>query len=224
MMSVGAAARQTVRCCKRGILTATSHSSSRLHTQRRVLPCIAVRFAPARLHSAQTNAMLVRLSRASTFTAATSASMLMQPRLALPLPNVCGTLVSSRSSCAASGCHPHVLMRWAQAQQQMLGRLSVRMHATKQAGPRSAEVPAPQQPRGSSARMSMRSLGLPSLLVLIPGGLLLLALLTLAAAPAALAADFGAQAALRLLTSSLSGAAPFRPTAASEEKFLSNAR
>eukprot|EP00208_Stichococcus_sp_RCC1054_P005161 CAMPEP_0206136414 /NCGR_PEP_ID=MMETSP1473-20131121/1648_1 /ASSEMBLY_ACC=CAM_ASM_001109 /TAXON_ID=1461547 /ORGANISM="Stichococcus sp, Strain RCC1054" /LENGTH=665 /DNA_ID=CAMNT_0053528935 /DNA_START=263 /DNA_END=2260 /DNA_ORIENTATION=+ len=148
--------------------------------------------------------MLVRLSRASTFTAATSASMLMQPRLALPLPNVCGTLVSSRSSCAASGCHPHVLMRWAQAQQQMLGRLSVRMHATKQAGPRSAEVPAPQQPRGSSARMSMRSLGLPSLLVLIPGGLLLLALLTLAAAPAALAADFGAQAALRLLTSSLS--------------------
>lgn len=59
--------------------------------------------------------------------------------------------------------------------------------------------------RTAAPETKLRSFSFPALLLLIPGALAALALLTAAAAPAVLATDFGAVAALKLLNANLSG-------------------
>jgi hypothetical protein len=53
--------------------------------------------------------------------------------------------------------------------------------------------------------MKLRSVGLPSLLLLLPAGLIAAALLAAAALPAAMSSDFGRQLAVRWLNAALPG-------------------
>lgn len=98
------------------------------------------------------------------------------------------------------------LVRQAKSRQRVDHRL-VQASAQLPIGLRSASTQAGQ--RAVDGPSKLRAIGLPALLLLIPGGALLLALLALAAAPAAIASDIGTQAALRLLTSKTSGEAGF---------------
>ena len=64
---------------------------------------------------------------------------------------------------------------------------------------------ADRQRQPCSQGMKLRSVGLPSLLLLLPAGLIAAALLAAAALPAAVSSDFGRQLAVRWLNAALPG-------------------